>query len=289
MGRYVSRIIVRGPMETQLRRVIFVILIFLLFDNQTCSLTPELESVTVAEVTEANDTRTKLLERREELVKESMAYALHKVAKIQGSSAREIVRLVLQETLLYEDVDPLVVLGLIVTESLGNPQAISHVGARGLMQIMPSTGKFIAANYQEKWEGTHSLYEVARNIRYGIWYVNHLQELFPGQDQAVLAAYNWGMYNIRYRQERGRVLPKTYPNKVQNFKKQLQKEMYAFYRTHFWRSQNLDQDPSYFQDNPDELKTSSRHRELLVHDAEGQLLPKGSRVQRMSRLLPGGS
>lgn len=272
-------------MQTQLRIVILIALAVFFLDNQNHVPVPELvlEPVAVAE-----DLREKLERRQEELIRESMAYALYKVTDIPEGRARGIVDLVLQETQQYEKTEPMLILGLIVAESLGNPQAKSKVGARGLMQIMPATGRFIAAHCGEEWQGNQSLYEIEKNIRYGVWYLNHLQELFPGDEQATIAAYNWGPDHIRYRQMHGRVLPKVYPGKVREAKKRLEEEMYAFHKTHLWRSLDLDQDPPRFQDDPSEPKTGPRPRELFIHDAEGEFLRERSRVQSMSKLVPRG-
>ncbi len=225
-------------MQTQLQIVILASLaIFGLANwNHTPLLGPRPEPA----VEVVNDSREKLERQREALIQESMAYALYKVTRIPEDRARTIVALVTQETQQYQSLEPLLVLGLIVAESRGNPQARSRVGARGLMQIMPATGRFIAAHHGEEWAGNQSLYEMERNVRYGVWYLNHLQELFPGDEQAMIAAYNWGPGHIRYRQVRERKLPKVYPSRVWEARQRLQEEMYAFHKTHFWWSLDLD-------------------------------------------------
>jgi len=271
----------------QMRLVILVSTIFFCLDNINYTPPPpEPEPVVVVEV--VDDTRERLAERRLWLAYESMAYALHKVAKIPGDRAREIVDSVLHETNKYEGIDYQMVLGLIVVESRGNIKATSPVGARGLMQIMPATGQFIAASFSEKWEGRQSLYEVERNIRYGVWYLDHLQKQFPDNEQAMVAAYNWGPPNVRNRMKKGHALPRVYPRKVREAQERIEREMYDFHRTHLWRSLDLNLDPPYFRDDPDEPRSRPRYRSILVYDAEGELLRKGPSVQQMSRLLPGG-
>ena len=44
----------------------------------------------------------------------------------------------------FDDLDPLLVGALIMAESDWNPRAFSRVGARGLMQLMPDTGRRVA-------------------------------------------------------------------------------------------------------------------------------------------------
>ncbi len=259
----------RNCMQTQLQVVILISLV--IFGSANWKYTPPPEPAPEI-VVGVDGSREKLEQRQEALVRESLAYALYKVARIPEDRARVIVGLVLQETQQHTDLDPLLVLGLIVAESLANPQAKSRVGARGLMQIMPATGRFIAHHLNEEWAGTQSLYEMERNVRYGVWYLNHLQELFPEDEQAMIAAYNWGPDHIQYRQIQERKLPTVYPGKVWEAQQRLQEEMYAFHKTHFWRSLDLDQDPPSFRDDSSKPKAGSRPRELLVDDAEGQLL-----------------
>ena len=76
-------------------------------------------------------------------------------------------------------------------ESKFNEQATSNSGALGLMQIMPDTGEWIAQQLNEDY-GDDYLYDVDRNIRYGVWYLSELMLEFSGNKVLVLAAYNAG-------------------------------------------------------------------------------------------------
>ena len=266
-----------------LRLIILVAIGVFCWDN--ISYVPPPSEPVVAQV---DTTREQLAERQLWLIRESQAYGLRKVSGIPGIQARRIVHLVDQEAFQYESVDRLLVLGLIVAESNANDRAISYVGARGLMQIMPATGQFIANNFGEEWEGKGSLYQVERNIRYGVWYLNHLQEQFPGNEQAMIAAYNWGPPNTSWRLRRGVALPQVYPGKVWAAKERIREEMYEFYREQLWRSLDLSQDPPHFKDHPAQPPSRGRHPRVLVHDGEGKLLREGPRVRKMSKLVPRG-
>lgn len=88
--------------------------------------------------------------------------------------------------------DPLFVAAVIKSESAFNQYAKSHVGATGLMQIMPSTGKVI-----EKFKDFEpiigaSLTDPNYNLRLGIRYLKYLDEMFNRNKVLVLIAYNWG-------------------------------------------------------------------------------------------------
>ena len=74
-------------------------------------------------------------------------------------------------------------------ESRFNERALSRSGAIGLMQIMPETGEWIAEQLNEDFG---DLYEVDRNIRYGVWYLAELNNEFGGNRILVLSAYNAG-------------------------------------------------------------------------------------------------
>lgn len=87
--------------------------------------------------------------------------------------------------------DPLFVAGLIETESSFNNQAVSSAGARGLMQIIPSTGQFLAADLGTEWKGTQTLHDPEANIELGLYYLRQLEDQF-GSLEIALAAYNMG-------------------------------------------------------------------------------------------------
>ena len=81
---------------------------------------------------------------------------------------------------------------VIRTESNFREDAVSSAGARGLMQLMPSTAQFIAGRVGEDL----SVDDPNDNIRMGIWYLAYLQKKFSGQTE-VLAAYNAGEGAVR--------------------------------------------------------------------------------------------
>ena len=76
-------------------------------------------------------------------------------------------------------------------ESRFLPEAQSPVGAQGLMQIMPDTGKYIAEkrglSYSEK-----AINQPRTNIDYGTWLLKGFLDRFDGQIGTALAAYNAG-------------------------------------------------------------------------------------------------
>lgn len=86
------------------------------------------------------------------------------------------------------DLDPALVAAVVQTESNFRPTARSGVGASGLMQLMPRTGK---------WMGANNLMNPAENVRAGTKYLKYLNERFDNDETKVLAAYNAGEGNVR--------------------------------------------------------------------------------------------
>jgi hypothetical protein len=81
--------------------------------------------------------------------------------------------------------NPRLIEAVLRAESDGNPRAISRVGARGLMQLMPATAeRFGVPNY--------ALYDPAWNLEAGSRYLSWLVDQFPGDLTKILAAYNAG-------------------------------------------------------------------------------------------------
>ena len=67
-------------------------------------------------------------------------------------------------------------------------EAISPVGARGIMQI-PSTAKYTAKKYKLAYRGTQDLYSVGKNIEIGSHYLDGLLNQYNNNRIFALAAY----------------------------------------------------------------------------------------------------
>jgi len=88
-------------------------------------------------------------------------------------------------------VDPLLVWSVMRAESRYDAEALSSVGARGLMQVMPPTQTYIAEQLKEDIPpGAAFIPET--NIRMGAWYLHYLLQYFKGDQELTIAAYNGG-------------------------------------------------------------------------------------------------
>ncbi|MFH1279519.1 MAG: transglycosylase SLT domain-containing protein [Candidatus Eisenbacteria bacterium] len=103
---------------------------------------------------------------------------------------------IVAETGKYEEMDPLFVTALMRQESWFQPDAASPAGARGLMQIIPATGRHIARSLGEG-DGfdADDLYDPRINIRYGVRYLHDLLRRYQGDRLAAASAYNGGETN----------------------------------------------------------------------------------------------
>lgn len=89
------------------------------------------------------------------------------------------------------DLDPYLVAGLIRQESAFDPNARSRANARGLMQLIPSTGRVVARRHGLRRLSPSQLYEPELNIRLGTSFFASLVEKF-GRVEYAAAAYNGG-------------------------------------------------------------------------------------------------
>jgi len=89
------------------------------------------------------------------------------------------------------NVRPSLVAAVINAESEYNSTAVSNKGAVGLMQIMPSTAKFIAEELKIEDYNDLKLFNPSVNILFGTYYLSYLYEKYDS-DEEVLFAYNAG-------------------------------------------------------------------------------------------------
>jgi hypothetical protein len=104
------------------------------------------------------------------------------------------------------DLDPMLVLAVIKVESGFRNRALSPVGARGLMQIMPETGKFLteellrAGAVEARGFVPDHLDDPVLNIKLGVYYLVGLKRQFRNLSLALLA-YNLGPSEMHNRLE----------------------------------------------------------------------------------------
>lgn len=84
-------------------------------------------------------------------------------------------------------IDPALLLAVITAESSGNPNAVSHAGAEGLMQLMPATARRF---------GVQNSFDPAQNVHGGAAYLTFLLDRYNGDIWRTAAAYNAGEARI---------------------------------------------------------------------------------------------
>ena len=103
----------------------------------------------------------------------------------------EVLGVIVDESRKY-GIDPRLIMAQIEVESTFNPRAVSKVGARGLMQIMPATGRQLA---RELGFTDYDLFDPVTNVKMGIYYMSKLIKRFGDYDVA-LSAYFWGQTRV---------------------------------------------------------------------------------------------
>jgi len=128
------------------------------------------------------------------------------------------------------EVEPPLVMAIIQAESRYDPQAVSHSGAQGLMQLMPGTAK--------AW-GVSDSFNPKQNVEGGVRYFKWLLKLFKGDKKLALAAYNAGLENV-YHHDGVPPFPATriYLKKVWHWY-----ELYKYGERNLQKSQDVSKQP----------------------------------------------
>jgi soluble lytic murein transglycosylase len=99
------------------------------------------------------------------------------------------------------ELDPYIAAALIRQESMFEARITSPAGARGLMQIMPATGRGLAdAVGIEPWNA-EALYHPEVNVHLGTRYVTQHMENYDGSLPSVFSAYNAGWHRVEWWRE----------------------------------------------------------------------------------------
>ena len=89
----------------------------------------------------------------------------------------------IQRTSEKYNVDPKLVQAVVTAESNFNPDAVSHAGAQGLMQLMPATATGL---------GVENPFDPTQNVDGGVRLLRQLLDRYDGNTSLALAAYNAG-------------------------------------------------------------------------------------------------
>ncbi len=96
-----------------------------------------------------------------------------------------------------QKINPAWAFAVIRQESAFVPDARSHAGALGLMQLMPRTARHVARSLRIRMRGQRDLLDVGTNIKLGVRYLRRVKDRFAGHPVLATAAYNAGTTNVR--------------------------------------------------------------------------------------------
>jgi soluble lytic murein transglycosylase len=120
---------------------------------------------------------------------------------ISKNIARRTYPLIYKEYILdyakEYNVDPYLIAAVIKTESNFKEKAASRKNAKGLMQLMDDTSKWIATQLKIQNFNLENVYDPELNIKFGTWYLSSLAKEFNGDISLMLAAYNGGRGNVK--------------------------------------------------------------------------------------------
>jgi soluble lytic murein transglycosylase len=102
-----------------------------------------------------------------------------------------------QDAARYTPLDPWLILGVIRQESAFSPRAVSRSDARGLMQLLPSTGREVYERIGLAAFRDDLLFDPRLNVRLGAQYLGRLTEAHRGNLILALAAYNAGPGRVK--------------------------------------------------------------------------------------------
>ena len=138
----------------------------------------------------------------------SIIFLMNSAAVFAKTPSRHDIKIMVVDEAQNSIVPPEIALAVAKVESNFNPSALSSAGARGVMQIMPKTGKTLATHLGMHRFNHSSLYDPDVSIRLGSYFLGDQVRQFTNGTTADmgfelgLAAYNAGPHNARQWLER---------------------------------------------------------------------------------------
>ncbi len=96
-----------------------------------------------------------------------------------------------------QNINPAWAFAIIRQESAFTPDARSHAGAMGLMQLMPGTARQVARGLKIRKPRRHDLINIKTNVRLGVRYLKKVRDRFNGNPVLATAAYNAGGSRVK--------------------------------------------------------------------------------------------
>lgn len=143
-----------------------------------------------------------------------ISYIEKNLPKNHRENARQLATVIAQESHRHR-LDPLFVTAVIQQESRFVPTVKGSKGEIGLMQVMPSTARWINQKLKLNLniQAESSIYEMTNNIKIGTAYMAYLKNRHKLTEENFLSAYNMGPKKLRDLNQNG-IKPSIYKNGV---------------------------------------------------------------------------
>ena len=152
------------------------------------------------------------IKNRQDTIKEILAVLEGHPTGLANVTKEELAEVIYEEATHYNH-NPKFILAVITIESEFKNWAVSEKGAKGLMQIMPEVGQFLAQELSIEWSGDRTLFNPFINIRMGVYYLSQLILQFD-DPRIALTAYNYGPTYVKDRIDRNEQIPQQYYRRI---------------------------------------------------------------------------
>lgn len=163
---------------------------------------------TAAALASAEDTEEQLAERIAE-TREAAERSRHVESAMDKYGISRDLAEDIYDIAREQNIEPRLAYGLVKTESTFDERAVSHVGARGLTQVMPRTAAWLVPGTK-----TADLYDRQTNLRLGFRYLDQMIDKYRGDVRLALLAYNRGPGTVDKVLKRGGNPDNGYADKV---------------------------------------------------------------------------